>query len=157
MSDVRCQRSGLVLQEVQYLCTKIIELCEGLIHSKDSLVIQPSYVDYITLRKRSEQEIVRKYFFSIFFNVSIFEIFKNFDLKKKSIAGPAHGDEPLRDPHGHGCQNVQPRPAVRPHREGRRNTSSQLLHRCKLIYIPATACWTVGAQVTLRSWSLTRP
>jgi hypothetical protein len=39
------------------LCTKLIEICEGIIHSKDSLVIQPAAVDVITLRKRTEQEL----------------------------------------------------------------------------------------------------
>ncbi|XP_021959664.1 uncharacterized protein LOC110855562 isoform X1 [Folsomia candida] len=45
------------IEEVQYLCTKIIEICEELIHSRDSLVIQPAAVDVITLRKRTEQEL----------------------------------------------------------------------------------------------------
>ncbi|CAL8108614.1 unnamed protein product [Orchesella dallaii] len=44
------------IEEVQYLCTKIIELCEVLIHSNDSLVIQPAGIDIITLRKRTEQD-----------------------------------------------------------------------------------------------------
>jgi len=44
------------IEEVQYLCTKIIELCEVLIHSNDSLVIQPAGIDIITLRKRNEQD-----------------------------------------------------------------------------------------------------
>lgn len=51
----------IAVQEVQYLCTKIIEICEELIHSRDSLVIQPAAVDVITLRKRTEQELVRRY------------------------------------------------------------------------------------------------
>jgi len=47
-------------QEVQYLCTKIIEICDYIIFSKDSLVLLPAATDVITLRKRHEQDLVHK-------------------------------------------------------------------------------------------------
>lgn len=51
-------RDCFCFQEVQYLCTKIIELCDEIIESKDSLTIQPAAVDVVTIRKRHEQEWV---------------------------------------------------------------------------------------------------